>query len=135
MQLARAKVSLLPAPGGNDAGADRVEAAGSLCRSYSELTMSEAVLILGVGTAVFAILFGARVAMRTAAGGTSQQLDTSDISAADGSSAFDVAGVIALPPIIFLAFLVAATVLEAIVPSPCWSSMRSPAIWPAHCWR
>ncbi len=30
----------------------------------------------------------------------------------------DVAGVIALPPLIFLAFLVAATVLEALVPLP-----------------
>src|SRR5256885_16669416 len=78
--------------------------------------MSEVVLILAVGTAVLAILFGARVAMRTAAGGATQQSDASEASAAGGSSAPDVAGVIALPPFIFLAFLVAATVLEAIAP-------------------
>jgi protein-S-isoprenylcysteine O-methyltransferase Ste14 len=56
--------------------------------------------------------------MRTAAGGGTQQSDASEASAADGSSATDVAGVIALPPFIFLAFLVAATVLEAVVPLP-----------------
>ena len=34
--------------------------------------MSEVVLILAVGTAVLAILFGARVAVRTVAGGATQ---------------------------------------------------------------
>jgi protein-S-isoprenylcysteine O-methyltransferase Ste14 len=81
--------------------------------------MSEVVLILAVGTAVLAILFGARVAMRSAAGaGATQQSDASEVSAVGGSSAPDVAGVIALPPLIFLAFLVAASVLEAVVPLP-----------------
>ena len=77
--------------------------------------MSEVVVILAVGTAVLAILFGARVAIRTAAGGASQQSGAGEASAAGGS---DVAGVIALPPFIFLGFLVAATVLEAVVPLP-----------------
>jgi protein-S-isoprenylcysteine O-methyltransferase Ste14 len=66
--------------------------------------MSETVLILAVGTAVIAVLFGARVFMRTAA--------------PDGTSATDVPGVIALPPLIFLGFLVVATVLELIAPLP-----------------
>jgi len=35
--------------------------------------MSEVVLILAVGTAVLAILFGGRVAVRTVAGGATQQ--------------------------------------------------------------
>jgi protein-S-isoprenylcysteine O-methyltransferase Ste14 len=38
--------------------------------------------------------------------------------AAGGSGAPDVAGVIALPPLIFLAFLAASTVFEAVVPLP-----------------
>jgi len=81
--------------------------------------MSEVVLILAVGAAVLAILFGARVAMRSAAGaGATHQSDASEASSARGSSAPDVAGVIALPPFIFLAFLVTATVLEAVVPLP-----------------
>ena len=81
--------------------------------------MSEVVLILAVGTAVLAILFLARVAIRTAAGGgATQQSHANEASAVGGSSAKDVAGVIALPPFIFLAFLVAAIVLEAVVPLP-----------------
>jgi protein-S-isoprenylcysteine O-methyltransferase Ste14 len=81
--------------------------------------MSETVLILAVGTAVLAILFGARRAMRVVVGGAKAT------SVADGAEtrpsvagAHDVAGVIALPPLIFLGFLVAATVLEAAVPLP-----------------
>jgi protein-S-isoprenylcysteine O-methyltransferase Ste14 len=81
--------------------------------------MSEVVLILAVGTGVLAILFGARVAMRSASGGrATQQSDGSEAPAAGGSSATDVAGVIALPPFIFLGFLVVATVLEALAPLP-----------------
>jgi protein-S-isoprenylcysteine O-methyltransferase Ste14 len=72
--------------------------------------MSETVLILAAGTAVFAMLFAARLAIRALAGGAAP---------AGGSGApDDVAGVIALPPFIFLGFLVAATVLEAVVPLP-----------------
>ena len=71
------------------------------------MSMSETVLILAAGTAVFAILFAARLAMRALAGGAAP---------AGGSGAPDVAGVIALPPLIFLGFLAAAAVLEAVVP-------------------
>jgi protein-S-isoprenylcysteine O-methyltransferase Ste14 len=79
--------------------------------------MSETVLILVVGTAVIAILVGARLAMRAVAG------DATATSRSDGgetpaSVAPDVAGVIALPPFILLGFLVAATLLEAVVPLP-----------------
>jgi protein-S-isoprenylcysteine O-methyltransferase Ste14 len=75
------------------------------------MTISETVLILAGGTAVLAILFGIRLAMRAVAGGGAA-------GPADGSGAPDVAGVIALPPLIFLGFLAAATVLEAILPLP-----------------
>jgi protein-S-isoprenylcysteine O-methyltransferase Ste14 len=71
--------------------------------------MPETALILAAGAAVCAILFAVRLAMRALTGGTAP---------ASGSSAPDVAGVIALPPFIFLGFLVAATVLEAVVPLP-----------------
>ena len=81
--------------------------------------MSEAVTILAAGTVVLAILFGARVAVRVVAGSRSaRQSDCNGTSAAGGSGAPDVAGVVALPPFIFLGFLVAATVLEAIAPLP-----------------
>ncbi len=73
------------------------------------MPMSETVLILAAGTAVFAILFAARLAMRALAGG---------VTPAGGSGAPDVAGVIALPPFIFLGFLVVATVLDSVVPLP-----------------
>jgi protein-S-isoprenylcysteine O-methyltransferase Ste14 len=71
--------------------------------------MSGTVLILAAGTAVFAILFATRLAMRALPGGAAP---------VGGSAAPDVAGVIALPPFIFLGFLVAATVLEVVVPLP-----------------
>src|SRR5262245_24785376 len=81
--------------------------------------MSEAVIILAVGTAVLAILFGARVAVRSIVGsGATQQSDESEGSATSQSGAPDAAGVIALPPFIYLGFLVAVTVLEAITPLP-----------------
>ncbi len=81
------------------------------------MAISETVLILAGGTAVLSILFGIRVAMRAfAAGDAAPQSDGG--RAAAGSGAPDVAGVIALPPLIFLGFLAAATVLEAILPVP-----------------
>jgi protein-S-isoprenylcysteine O-methyltransferase Ste14 len=81
------------------------------------MTISEPAAILGAGTAVLAILFGARVAMRETAGGAGVQRG-GEISTTGGSGAPDVAGVIALPPLIFLAFLVVATALEVAVPVP-----------------
>ncbi len=41
-----------------------------------------------------------------------------EASTTSGSAEPDVAGVLALPPLIFLAFLAVATVLEAVVPLP-----------------
>jgi protein-S-isoprenylcysteine O-methyltransferase Ste14 len=76
--------------------------------------MSETVLILAGGTAVLSVLFGIRVAMRVAAPGR----DGSKAPAAGKAGAPDVAGVIALPPLIFLGFLAAAAILEAVVPLP-----------------
>src|SRR5216684_3210707 len=81
--------------------------------------MSETVLILAVGTAVIAILVGARLAMRAAAGGaTATSRSDGGETSASAAGAHDVAGVIALPPFILLGFLVATTVLEAVVPLP-----------------
>ena len=83
------------------------------------MAISETVLILAGGTAVLLILFGIRLAMRAAGGAAAApQSDGGEASAAGGSGAADVAGVIALPPLIFLGFLAAAAVLEAIVPLP-----------------
>ncbi|MDB6086197.1 MAG: hypothetical protein JWN43_4078 [Gammaproteobacteria bacterium] len=84
------------------------------------MAISETVLILVGGTAVLALLFGIRLAMRAGAGGcaAAPRPDGAQASAAGGSGAADVAGVIALPPLIFLGFLAAAAVLEAIVPLP-----------------
>jgi hypothetical protein len=53
--------------------------------------------------------------MRTLTGGAAAD---DRAQTAGGSEAPDVPGVIALPPFIFLGFLVAAAVLEAIVPLP-----------------
>ncbi|MES0038040.1 isoprenylcysteine carboxylmethyltransferase family protein [Mesorhizobium sp. M0046] len=80
------------------------------------MTISETVLILAGGTVVLAIVFGIRVAVRPTAGAPVPRSDGAD--AAGGSGAPDVAGVIALPPLIFLGFLAAATVLEVLVPLP-----------------
>ena len=74
------------------------------------MAISETVLILAGGTAVLAILFGIRLAMRAVAGGAT--------ASSGGSGPPDVAGVIALPPLIFLGFLLAAAVLEGIFPLP-----------------
>ncbi len=81
------------------------------------MAISETVLILAGGTAVLTILFGGRVVMRAVAGGAAAPPSDGG-QAAGGSGAPDVAGVIALPPLIFLGFLAAAAVLEAIVPLP-----------------
>jgi protein-S-isoprenylcysteine O-methyltransferase Ste14 len=75
------------------------------------MAISQTVLILAGGTAALSIVFGIRVAMRAMAG-------AGEAAAAGGSGAPDVAGVIALPPLIFLGFLAAAAVLEAVVPFP-----------------
>src|SRR5260370_18070463 len=83
------------------------------------MAISETVLILAGGTVVLLILFGIRVAMRAASGAAAApQSDGGEAAAAGGSGAADVAGVIALPPLIFLRFLGAATVPEAFVPLP-----------------
>src|SRR5258708_14414617 len=83
------------------------------------MEISETVLILAGGIVVVSILYGIRLAMRAAGGAAkAPQSDGAEASAAGGSGVADVAGVIALPPLIFLRFLVAATVLEAIVPLP-----------------
>jgi protein-S-isoprenylcysteine O-methyltransferase Ste14 len=83
------------------------------------MAISETVLILAGGIAVLWILFGIRLAMRAARGTVAApQSDGGQASAAGGSDAAELPGVIALPPLIFLRFLVAATVLEAIVPLP-----------------
>ena len=81
------------------------------------MAISETVLILVGGTAVLLILFGIRLATR-AAGGAAAAPQSDGGAAAGGSGAADVAGVIALPPLIFLRFLLAATVLEVFVPLP-----------------
>ncbi len=81
------------------------------------MAISETFVILAGGTAILAIMFGIRVAIRVVAGGgaAAPRSDGGEASAA-GSGAPDVAGVIALPPLIFLGFLAAAAVLEAVVP-------------------
>jgi len=81
------------------------------------MTISEPAVILGAGTAVLVILFGVRLIMR-AMGSAAAPPMGDEGSTTDGSGPPDVAGVIALPPLIFLAFLVEATVLEAVVPLP-----------------
>jgi protein-S-isoprenylcysteine O-methyltransferase Ste14 len=81
------------------------------------VAISETVLILAGGTAVLSILFGIRLAMRAVAGDAAATRSDGE-QAAGGSAAPDVAGVIALPPLIFLGFLAAATVLEATLPLP-----------------
>lgn len=82
------------------------------------MTITEPAIILGAATVVIAIFFGARLAMRAVAGDVEATRTGGEASMAGGSGAPDVAGVIALLPLIFLAFLVAATVLEAVVPLP-----------------
>ncbi len=85
-------------------------------REVSIVAISETVLVLAGGTAVLSILFGVRVAMRAVAGSAAAPRSDGG-QAAGGSGTPDVAGVIALPPLIVLGFL-AAAVLEAIVPLP-----------------
>jgi protein-S-isoprenylcysteine O-methyltransferase Ste14 len=83
------------------------------------MVVSETVLILAAGTIVLAILFAGRLAMRALAGdGAVPRPDGDRGSVTSGSASTDVAGVIALPPFIFLSFLVLATVLEVVIPLP-----------------
>src|SRR5216683_2034250 len=84
------------------------------------MAISGTFVILAGGTAVLSIVFGIRLAMRAVAGGgaAAPRSDGGEASVAGGSGAPDVAGVIALPPLIFLGFLAAAAVLEAVVPFP-----------------
>jgi protein-S-isoprenylcysteine O-methyltransferase Ste14 len=79
------------------------------------MAISETVLILAGGTAVLLILFGMRLAVRSVAGAPAAAPRE---AATGGAGEPDVAGVIALPPLIFLGFLAAAAVLEAVVPLP-----------------
>src|SRR5439155_22431881 len=79
--------------------------------------VSDTVLVRAGGAAVLSVLFGMRVAMRVLAGGAAAPRSDGG-QAAGGSGTPDVAGVIALPPLIVLGFLAAAAVLEAIVPLP-----------------
>ena len=81
------------------------------------MAVSETVLVLAGGTAVLSALFGMRVAMRSLAGGAAAPQPDGG-QATGGLGTPDVAGVIALPPLIVLGFLAAAAVLEAIVPLP-----------------
>ena len=83
------------------------------------MVISQTVLILAGGMAVLSVVFGIRIAMRAVAGDTAPApRPEGGEAAAGGSGAPDVAGVIALPPLIFLGFLAAAAVLEAVVPLP-----------------
>ena len=77
------------------------------------MAISETVLILAGGTAALSGLFGIRVAMRAAPPPVG-----SEAPAEGTASPLDVAGVIALPPLIFLGFLATAALLEAVVPLP-----------------
>src|SRR6266853_614255 len=73
------------------------------------MEISETVLILAGGIVVVSILFGIRLAMRAAGGAAkAPQSEGGEASAAGGSGAADVAGVIALPPLIFRRFSLAA---------------------------
>jgi protein-S-isoprenylcysteine O-methyltransferase Ste14 len=94
----------------------------------SAMTISETVLILAGGTAVLAILFGIRLAMRAVAGGGAAVPRPGGGAAGppSGTGAPDVAGVIALPPLIFLGFLAVAAVLEAVVPLPVLAAYAFP---------
>src|SRR6266403_1900879 len=92
------------------------------------MAISETVMILAGGPAVLSIMFGIRLATRAVAGGGAEapRSGGGEASAAGGSGAPDVAGVIALPPLIFLGFLAAATVLEAVVPLPVMAAHAFP---------
>jgi hypothetical protein len=81
------------------------------------VAISETAFLLAGGTAVLSILFGVRVALRALAGGAAAPRSDGG-QATGGSGSPDVPGVIALPPLIFLGFLAAAAVLEAIMPLP-----------------
>ncbi len=80
------------------------------------MAISETVLVLAGGTTGLSILFGARVAMR--AWQAAPRCRGRRRAVPGGSGTPDVAGVIALPPLIVLGFLAGAALLEAIVPLP-----------------
>jgi hypothetical protein len=79
------------------------------------MAISETVLILAGGTAGLLILFGVRLAVRSVAGAPTAAPRE---AATGGTGEPDIAGVIALPPLIFLGFLAAAALLETVVPLP-----------------
>ncbi|WP_258588531.1 methyltransferase family protein [Mesorhizobium sp. AR02] len=91
------------------------------------MAISETVLILAGGTVVLSIMFGIRVAIRAVANGAAAVPRPDGGEDAGGSGAPDLAGVIALPPLIFLGFLAVAVVLEVVIPLP-----ASAAQVPAH---
>lgn len=82
------------------------------------MAISETFVILAGGTAVLAIAFGIRLAIRAVAdgGAAAARSGGGQASAAGESGGSDVAGVIALPPLIFLGFLAAAALFEVVVP-------------------
>ncbi|MFC3326473.1 methyltransferase family protein [Mesorhizobium cantuariense] len=82
------------------------------------MAFSETVLILAGGTVVLLIGFGIRVAMRAVTDAAAAVPRSDGREATGGPGAPDVAGVIALPPLIFLGFLAAAAVLETVIPLP-----------------
>src|SRR5260370_14501271 len=91
--------------------------------------MSETVLILAVGSAVLAILIGARLAVRAVAGGaTATSRSDGGETPASGARGPPVGAVLALPPFPFLGFLVAAarTWAGAPPPGPAAAAARRP---------
>lgn len=75
----------------------------------------ETVAILGTAVAVLAVAIGVRLALRRAAQ-----------RAQPAAARADVPGVIALPPLVYLGFLAAGTLLEGFVPTP-WPDVPRPA--------
>ena len=71
--------------------------------------MSETAVFLAAGVAALAVLYGIRLAARILSGHE---------AGAPATAAEDNAGVVVQPPFIYLGFLVAAVVLEVILPSP-----------------
>ena len=93
------------------------------------MATSETVLILAGGTAVLAILFSIGLFIRTLPGGGAtapRPRSEGGKTPLGGEGAPDVAGVIALPPLIFLGFLAAAVVLEAVFPLPVLAAYPTP---------
>jgi hypothetical protein len=89
------------------------------------MAVSETVLILAAGTLVLAILIAARLTTRAL-------VDGGKASATGGSGPTDVAGVIALPPLNFLRFLVVQRFSKWQSRFPSLPDMESFAIWLVH---